>query len=607
MRRKVGAEFLKNRNCNFTVWAPAAEKVEIIFKEKKEPISLESGQNSYWDKIIPEVSPGALYKIRLNQNKELPDPASRSQPDGVHSWSEVIDNDFSWQDENWSGLPASEMIVYELHVGTFSPEGTFEAIISKLDHLKELGVNTIEIMPVAQVPGSRNWGYDGVYPYATQSSYGGADGLKKLVEACHQNGIAVILDVVYNHLGPEGNYMAEFGPYFTEKYKTPWGKAINFDDKNSDEVRNFFLQNALMWLSEFRIDGLRLDAIHEIIDRGARHFLKELSEAVDELEENSGRNKVLIAESDLNDTRIIDSYQKGGYGLEAQWVDDFHHSLHTLLTEEKEGYYQDFGSLRHLAKSFEQAFVYDGVYSSFRQRTVGNSPRGMSPSKFVICIQNHDQVGNRMLGERLSKLVSFEQVKLAAGILLMAPFVPMLFMGEEFGEDQPFQYFVSHGDPDLVKAVQEGRKREFEYFFREGKSEDEFPDPQSEDTFRNSMLNWDFEENDQKKILFQYYKQLIALRKKGTFKTFGSDKADFKIDEDRGLLKVSGEGKKSVFVVFNFSKKEQDLALPQKNKELKVVFSSADKKWGGATESNKSYAASEKIKLSASSVLLMEN
>lgn len=581
MGKKVGAEYVQSGSCNFRTWSPTAKNVQLVLKGKDEPVNLQKDSEGYWEATVENIAPGDLYKFKLNDQDEFPDPASRSQPQGVHAWSQVTDlKSFDWQEKNWKGRRLKDMIIYELHVGTFTPQGTFEAIIEKLDHLEELGINTIEIMPIAQFPGNRNWGYDGVYPFAAQDSYGGFKGLQNLINACHQRGFAVLLDVVYNHLGPEGNYLSVFGPYFTKKYHTPWGSALNYDDEYSDAVRNHFIQNALMWLEEYHFDGLRLDAIHEIIDRGAKHFLKELSEKVDELEKNTGRQYVLIAESDLNDTRIINEYEYGGYGLEGQWVDDFHHAVHTILTGEDAGYYKDYGKLEILAKSFRQAFVYDGVYSEFRKKTVGNSPAGLEPSNFVICIQNHDQVGNRLLGERLSQLISFEKQKLAAGIMLAAPYVPMLFMGEEFAEKNPFQYFVSHGDKDLVKAVQEGRKREFKYF---NQADGEFPDPQSEDTFEHSKINWDFKQDPQQKDIFGFYKEMLKLRKEGAFKDFSTSEIKTKIKEESKILQVSAEGgKDSLFGIFNFNSEAFSMKLSD-GKEPQLIVFSADKKFGGTS------------------------
>lgn len=583
MGKKVGAEYLKNERTEFTTWSPEADSIEVIFKEDIEPLSLHKSSRGYWEGVSEKAKPGTLYKFRINNKDEFPDPASRSQPKGVHSWSEVVSDQFSWSDQDWKGLDLERMIIYELHVGTFTPEGTFEAIIDKLDHLEDLGVNTIEIMPISQFPGGRNWGYDGVYPFAAQDTYGGIEGLKKLIDQCHRRGFAVLLDVVYNHLGPEGNYLSQFGPYFTEKYHTPWGSALNYDDEYSDQVRNHFLQNALMWLRDFHFDGLRLDAIHEIIDRGAKHFLKELSEKVDALEEETGRKYVLIAESDLNDTRVIDRYDKGGYGLEGQWVDDFHHSLHTVLTSEDAGYYKDYGTLELLAKTYRQAFVYDGIYSDFRKKTVGNSPKGLKRSHFVVALQNHDQVGNRLLGERISSLISFEKNKLAAGFFLTAPFVPMFFMGEEFGETRPFQYFISHGDKGLVKAVQEGRKKEFEYFFHEKGGK--FPDPQSEETFNRSKLDWNFRKDDQKKTIYNLYKELLRLKKKGAFDAYKTSEVRTETDQEKGILKTSAEdGRGKLFGIFNFGSSSYSEDLSEE-KEIEIIIASADEKWMGQKKS----------------------
>ncbi|MEG9326810.1 malto-oligosyltrehalose trehalohydrolase [Salinimicrobium catena] len=582
MGRKVGAEYLKNDTCQFTVWSPLAEKVEVVLKDRNEPVSLIKDTQGYWEAEVPEVPPGSLYKIRLDEEDEFPDPASRSQPEGVHSWSQVINHySHDWQDQGHESRNLEDMVIYELHVGTFTSEGTFEGIIEKLPHLEELGVNTLEIMPIAQFPGDRNWGYDGVYPYAAQDSYGGATGLKKLIEVCHQMGFSILLDVVYNHMGPEGNYLSQFGPYFTDKYHTPWGSAINLDDKYSDHVRNFFIQNAIMWLEEFHFDGLRLDAVHEIIDRGARHFLKELSEEVDALEKKTGKHYVLIAESDLNDNRLVTDYSKGGYGLEGQWIDDFHHAVHTLLTGEDAGYYQDYGKAEYLAKTFEQGFIYDGIYSKFRKRRVGNSPKGIAKNKFVACIQNHDQVGNRVLGERLGQLITFEEQKLAAGTLLTSPFVPLLFMGEEFGETNPFRYFISHGDPELVKAVQEGRKREFEYFDQKA---EEFPDPQSKKTFEESRPNWNFKEDQSKNTLFEMYKLLLKMKKEGAFHLFGAEDTQTKFDEENKVLQVTASDKETTLMgIYNFGKMPFRATFSEEKKG-EILIASADKIWLGEEE-----------------------
>jgi maltooligosyltrehalose trehalohydrolase len=401
------------------------------------------------------------------------------------------------------------MVMYEAHTGTFSPEGTFEGIATRLDHLVSLGVNALEVMPVAQFPGARNWGYDGVAPYAVQSSYGGPEGLRGLVDACHRRGIAFILDVVYNHLGPEGNYLEDFGPYFTGKYHTPWGSAINFDGPWSDEVRTFFIENAHYWMLDFHIDALRLDAIHGIYDASAHPFLQELAEDTAALEEETRRQFLLIAESDLNDARIVTPAECHGYGIDAQWCDDFHHSVHALLTGERNGYYKDFGTPEHLVKALTEGFVYSGQRSSYRRRRHGNSPEEVRPNQLVVAIQTHDQVGNRMKGERLDTLVDFEQRKVAAGLLLLSPSVPLLFMGEEYGETAPFLYFVSHSDPELSAMVRKGRAEEFEAFGWPG----EPPDPTAESSFLASRLNWDLLAEGDHRALLGLYRELIRLRR----------------------------------------------------------------------------------------------
>src|SRR4029077_1030537 len=365
---------------------------------------------------------------------------------------------------------------YELHTGTFTEEGTFESAISRLESLADLGVTAVELMPVAQFPGTRNWGYDGVFPYAVQNSSGGPRGLQKFVNAAHGIGLSVILDVVYNHLGPEGNFAGEFGPYFTDRYRTPWGRAVNFDGHGSDPVRAFFIQNAIYWLKEFHIDALRLDAVHGIFDFSAHHFLAELKESVEALAQRSRRKLFVIAESDLNDARLLHALDRGGYGLDVQWSDDFHHALHTLLTHEFTGYYSDFGSIDDLCEVLRDGWLYSGQYSRFRRRRHGNSAAGIQQSRFVVFSQNHDQVGNRAQGERLIQLVDFESIKLAAGVTLLSPFVPLLFMGEEYGETHPFLYSTSHFSPELNEAVRKGRREEFAAF---GWGDD-LPDPDDE-------------------------------------------------------------------------------------------------------------------------------
>jgi len=506
----LGATSLGEGRCKFRVWAPMHQRVEVrIVSPQERIISLEKGEFGYHVGIAERVNPGDRYLYRLDGQKEHPDPASRFQPEGVHGPSEVVDPHFPWEDDTWFGLPFQDYVIYELHVGTFTPAGTFQSIIAHLDELKNLGITAVELMPVAQFPGNRNWGYDGVYPFAVQNSYGGPEGLKRLVNECHGRGLAVVPDVVYNHLGPEGNYLWDFGPYFTDRYKSLWGNAINFDGPHSDGVRRFFIENAIYWVREFHVDALRIDAVHAILDFSAQPFLEELASTVHDEAERLNRRVHLIVESALNDTRVIRSRELGGYGLDAQWNDDFHHALHTLLTGERTGYYQDFGQLSDLAKAFREGYVYSGEYSSYRQRRHGNPSRDIAAHKFVVFAQNHDQVGNRMRGERLSELVCLERAKLAAGIVLLSPFVPLLFMGEEYGETAPFPYFVSHSDQGLIEAVRRGRRDEFAAF---GWAH-EPPDPQDESTFLQAKLNHDQRHEGYYRVLLEFHRELIRLRK----------------------------------------------------------------------------------------------
>ena len=507
-KRSIGVQ-CDTEGCRAVVWAPSAETVAVEIVDGI-VCTLEKCSEGYWlGERLPMVV-GDYYWLVLDGKERFPDPASLSQPDGVHGPSQVVNpGEYLWTDVAWQGQPLADMIIYELHVGTFSAAGEFDGMIGRLDYLCELGVTAVELMPVAQFSGSRNWGYDGVFPFAVQQSYGGPAGLQRLVDACHARGLSVILDVVYNHLGPEGNILRHFGPYFTDQYKTPWGEAVNLDDAWCDAVRRFWIENALMWLRDFHIDALRLDAVHAIKDFGAHHFMAELKEQVERLDEQLGRQHYLIAECDLNDVRYLNPRSKGGYQLDAQWCDEFHHALHAFVTGERKGYYADFGALADIVKSFQQAYVYNGVYSSFRKRTFGSSTHGQPGHKFVVCSQNHDQVGNRMVGERLTALIGIPMQKVVATVCLLSPFIPLLFMGEEYAESSPFLYFTSHQDPALCQAVREGRKREFADFAQDG----EPPDPQSEDTFLRSRLTDPTQWQAEQKDVFLFYQRLIMLRK----------------------------------------------------------------------------------------------
>ena len=491
------------------VWAPAAGEVSMELDGVR--LSMKGAGKGWWEIETPLLRHGSEYKWILDDRKPVADPRSPWQPHGPEGASRHLDHSlFPWTDQGWQPPPLSSALLYEIHTGTFSREGTFEGIEKHLRDLRDLGVTHIELMPVNGFPGVRGWGYDGVNLYAPQEAYGGPLKLKELVNTCHRTGIAVILDVVYNHLGPAGNYLEWFGPYYSDRYHTPWGSALNFDGEGSDEVRRFFCDNALMWLRDYHFDGLRLDAVHAIYDRSAVHILEQLASEVHELQGEVGRYLFLIAESDLNDPRVVQRPEIGGYGIDAQWSDDFHHALHTVLTGEGSGYYEGFGSLANLAKALQRAFVFDGRYSEHRKRSHGRPIRMLSGENFVIFLQNHDQVGNRAKGERSSHLLGPGRLKIAAALVLTSPFIPMLFQGEEWGASTPFQYFTDHQDPELGKAVSEGRKKEFAVF---GWNPEEIPDPQAPETFARSRLKWEERSLEPHRSILEWHRKLIELRR----------------------------------------------------------------------------------------------
>ncbi|MCC6545150.1 MAG: malto-oligosyltrehalose trehalohydrolase [Nitrospirae bacterium] len=578
----IGATVLEQGKVCFRVWAPGLQNlsVRLISERGTRDLPMEREDRGYFSVMADDTSHGDLYFYLLNNQRERPDPASRLQPRGVHGPSQVIDPaEFQWKDDNWQGISLMDYVVYELHVGTFTEEGTFESVISHLDYLKDLGITAIELMPVAQFPGGRNWGYDGVYLFATHNSYGGPDGLKGLVNECHRKGLAIILDVVYNHLGPEGNYLHDYGYYFTDKYRTPWGEAINFDGPYSDEVRKFFIDNALYWIAEYHIDALRIDAIHGIFDFSARHFLEDIGEALHKQAEVLGRKIYVIPESDLNDVRVINPLEIGGYGLDAQWNDDFHHALHSLLSGERTGYYEDFGKISHLEKAFREGFVYSGQYSKFRKRRHGSFSTDRPAHQFIVFSQNHDQVGNRMTGDRLSQTQSFEKLKLAAGVVILSPYIPLLFMGEEYGETAPFQYFVSHSDESLINAVRKGRKEEFASFEWEG----EIPDPQAEGTFLRSKINLSLHQHGIHHILFKFYRELIRLRREiPSLSNLIKGNMDIKSFEGEKVLYVRRWFEREhVFCLYNFGDKEEKIGLTLPRGIWDKIIDSSSEEWDG--------------------------
>ncbi|CAB4244059.1 Malto-oligosyltrehalose trehalohydrolase [Methylacidimicrobium sp. AP8] len=573
--------FLTPDGCRFCVWAPDRSRCELVLVGPAEGIyPMEKDSAGYWTVTIPGVQPGWLYRYRLDGREEFPDPASRCQPQGVHGPSQVVDDSFPWTDRSWRGLALSDYVLYELHVGTFTPEGTFAAILPRLPELRELGIRALEIMPVAQFPGRRNWGYDGVYPFAVQVSYGGIHGLKTLVNGCHEAGLAVVLDVVYNHFGPEGNYLARFGPYFTDSYRTPWGPAVNFDGAGSDEVRRFFLENARSWFFEFHVDALRLDAVHAIHDESAFPFLEELALRTQDWERELGRPLVLFAETDRNDPRLVRP-RPGGLGLPAQWCDDFHHALHALLTGEKHAYYVDFGGIADLAKAFSQGYVLDGRFSSYRRRRHGAPPDGIRRHQLVVFAQNHDQVGNRARGDRLSVLVDFPSQKLAAAALLLSGFLPLLFMGEEYGERRPFPYFVDHENPELLEAVRKGRQREFAAFHDVAGTE--IPDPAAEATFASAVLQWEYRHDGSHGVLWELHRELLLLRRRfPILQPRESIEVAAAADEPSGLLRFrrrSPEAEAEVF--FNFSSGPRPVAIETDRPPAGKLFDSEEPRWLG--------------------------
>ena len=527
---------------------------------------------------MENVAPGQRYIIRIG-GTDFPDLASRSQPDGVHGASEVVDLAYDWEDREWLGVPLRDYVLYELHVGTFTLRGTFDGVAEHLGGLKELGVTALELMPVAQFPGERNWGYDGVYPYAAQDSYGGVDGLRRLFDACHRSGLAVVLDVVYNHLGPEGNYADSFGPYSTDRYNTPWGAAINFDGPGSDGVRHYFIENALWWLRECHVDALRLDAVHAILDHSAYTFIEGLGDRIAALAVETGRNIYLIAESSDNDPRLVTERDRGGYGMNAVWADDFHHSLHVLLTGERDGYYADYGALEQLAKCYEQGFTYTGEYSRYLGRRHGASALGEPAERFVVCAQNHDQIGNRPSGDRLTQLVGIEGRKLAAGAYLLSPFVPLLFMGEEYGETAPFPYFISHSDEDLVRAVREGREREFGMWA----AVDKLPDPAAFATFASAKLDRGLAHAGVHRTTHAFYAELLRMRRK--LRDMGQeDQRRVSVDEpSRTIVVEYGSEDLGAMLVLCFSTNDTE-EIPLDGVAGQVLLDSSATEWGGPGE-----------------------
>lgn len=614
-RRKIGMNFLDDGNAEMLLWAPYALTVLLLGAKLPMPLVMEGFDHGYWSVRTDKLKAGDSYWFEMwkeekpgSDNAKLvkllrADPAALFLNEGIGEHSTAFDTGaFDWSDHQWRGIPQKDYIIYELHTGTFTQAGDFKSIEDKLDHLVSLGITAIELMPVAQFPGSRNWGYDGVYPFAVQNSYGGPAALQHLVNSCHSKGLAVILDVVYNHMGPEGNYFGDFGPYFTEKYLTPWGKAINFDDAGSDGVRHYFIENALMWFRDFHIDALRLDAVHAIKDFGAEHILAEIKRYTAELSLLTGRRYHLFAELDLNDNRYINSKNVGGYGMDGQWVDEFHHALRVAAGQQQNGYYSDFNGVEHLARSYQRAYVYDGQYSSHRDKTFGQPAEGNPGEQFIVFSQNHDQVGNRMLGERTSTLVSSEMLKLLAGAVFCSPFLPLIFMGEEYGEEHPFMFFISHADPTLVDEVRKGRKGEFAAF----QHADDPPDPQDEKTFQDSKLDWERVEGVGNELL-GYYKALIVLRKTDSVLS-SMDRNGVKamaLAEKNCLMLTRDYKEEHILVLMNFSDREQQLRPPV-GCAWNNIWDSSSVQWGGPSTEHNEIAADGTIVIKAESIIIFK-
>ena len=604
-RKTLGVNYTARGEAEVLVWAPYAHHVALVLHHKPVRIPMEKDAHGYWSCITHYLQPGSLYWFELDHAHQLPDPASLSQPDDVHGPSQVVNlHTTLWTDQQWKNIPLEDYIFYELHTGTFSKQGDFAGIEKKIQYLKDLGITAIEIMPVAQFPGTRNWGYDGVFPWSVHASYGGVEGLQHLVNVCHENGLAVVLDVVYNHMGPEGNYLRSFGPYFTDKYKTPWGDAINFDDAGCDSVRHFFIENALMWFRDFHIDALRLDAVHAIKDFSPKHILKEIREYTDALMRATGRTHYLIVECDLNDRRFIDPLEKNGYGMSAQWNDEFHHALRVASGGQRVGYYTDFDGVLHLAKSYRDGYVYDGVFSHHRNKTFGTKTDGLDGKQFIVFSQNHDHIGNRMLGERTGSLVSFEMLKLLAGAVIFSPYLPLLFMGEEYGETNPFLYFISHTDEELIASVQQGRKREFASFHLDG----EAPDPQSEETFGHSKLQWELIREKKHATLLSYYREILSLRKKiKPLRTTDRSNITMKVYEPEQIIALLRWKNDDVaMILLNFNRQPQTIPTPFTEHAWHRLLNSAAPLWGGLKEIPE-YVSGQKIELQPESICLFTN
>ena len=549
--------------CRFAVWAPLRERMILhITHPAEQKLEMQKQKDGTFILDVYDIEPGCQYYFMPDEEKDLSDPASHFQPQGAQGPSAVVDHTaYQWNDHSWKGIPFKDLIIYELHIGTFSAGSTFESAIPLLDDLAATGINAVELMPVAQFQGTRNWGYDVLFPYAVQHSYGGPDGLKKFVDACHQKGIAVILDVVYNHLGPDGNFFCEYGPYFTDRYHCQWGDAINMDGEWSDGVRDYFSDNPLHWFIHYHIDALRLDAMHTIFDNGAVSIWQLMHEKIQLLQQQFGRHLYMIAESDLNSPRVLKSPEYGGHGFDAQWLDDFHHAIYVLLNPKDRNRFKDFGRLEQLAKAYTDGFVHSGEYAEFRKRRYGASSAGIPGQRFIAFINNHDQCGNRTGGETLSLLIDFNRLKLAAAALLLAPYVPMLFMGEEYASDRPFFFFIDYASDQEAKKIREARQKEFSKVNNAG----EMPDPIAEKTFKDCILDHEQRHKGKYRIMHEWYKKLIALRKSNPIlKNFNKNNIRTQLIKEDVLIifRKDDYAFNHLIIFLNFSKNEYSYTLP---------------------------------------------
>ncbi len=578
---KMGANIIDRAKSKiaFRVFAYNKRKVSVVIKtgEQQKVFPMAEEKPHIYSTVIEGLGLNLLYKFRIDDEGEFPDPYSNFQPFGVHGFSQLIDHEeYQWQDGNWKGENPEELMIMEIHVGTFTKVGTFQAVVERLDYLLELGVNTIELMPVVQTPGRWNWGYDGANLFSVYHNYGTPDDLKYLVDRCHQKQIAVILDVVYNHFGPEGNYLPVYGPYFTFKHKTPWGPAVNFDDRYSEYTRNMVLDNVRYWLEVFRFDGLRLDAVHAIKDNSPLHILQEISTTAKDVAARQNRKKFVIAESDENDVRLINPPEKGGYGIDAQWLDDFHHCIHTVLTGENRGYYIDYGRITDLQKVYKN-YLYTGQYSMYWKKERGTDGSQNPGKQFVVALQNHDQVGNRAHGDRISTLVDFPYLKAAAGMVLFSAYIPLIFMGEEYGEKNPFLFFTDYQDPKLKKAVSKGRREEFKAFGWEN-----IPDPQDMQCFYRSKLTPQHEWSEQNHQLFNFYRDVIRLRfTHPVLKKLDKKNLKVRVDTIKRLVEISRWNHRIKLTgLFNLG--DEEIAIT--DYPGKQIFNSAWKIYGGEEE-----------------------